>query len=80
MIGRRNITLTLRYQTCPTVQVGNFDLPQKNEVKYLDMHLVRRLVWKMNLKRKKTAQPKAKQMHWLFGKRSTLSMESKILL
>jgi hypothetical protein len=29
---------------------------------------------------KKTAQPKSKQMNWLFGRRSTPSMESKLLL
>jgi hypothetical protein len=34
-----HITFTLRNQTFPTVQMGNVDLPQKNEVKYLGMHL-----------------------------------------
>jgi hypothetical protein len=29
----RHITFTLRNQTCPTVQMGNVDLPQRNEVK-----------------------------------------------
>jgi hypothetical protein len=36
-----HITFTLRNQTCPTLQVGNVDLPQKNEVTYLGMHLER---------------------------------------
>jgi hypothetical protein len=35
----KHITYTLCKQTCRTVQMGNVDLPQKNEVKYLDMHL-----------------------------------------
>jgi hypothetical protein len=30
-----HITFTLRNQTCPTMQMSNVDLPQKNEVKYL---------------------------------------------
>jgi hypothetical protein len=37
-----HITFTLRNQTCSTVQMGSVDLPQKNEVKYLGMHLDRR--------------------------------------
>jgi retron-type reverse transcriptase len=39
----KHITFTLRNQTCRTVQMVNVDLPQKNEVKYLGMHLDRRL-------------------------------------
>jgi hypothetical protein len=38
-----HITFTLHKQTCPTVQMGSVDLPQKNEVKHLGMHLDRRL-------------------------------------
>jgi hypothetical protein len=37
-----HITSTLRNQTCPTMQMDNVHLPQKNEVKYLGMHLDRR--------------------------------------
>jgi hypothetical protein len=35
---------------------------------------------KAHKNRKKSAQPKAKQIHWLLGRRSTLSKESKLLL
>jgi hypothetical protein len=38
-----HVTFTLRNQASPTVQMGNVDLPQKNEVKYLGIHLDRRL-------------------------------------
>jgi hypothetical protein len=38
-----HITFTLRNQTFPTVQSGNVDLPQKNQVKYLGMYLNRSL-------------------------------------
>jgi hypothetical protein len=34
-----HITFTLHNQTCPTVHMGNVVLPQKNEVKYMGMHL-----------------------------------------
>jgi hypothetical protein len=63
------------------VQIGSVDLPQKNEVKYLAMHLVRRLTWAKHIKTKrKQLNLEAKQMHWLLGRRSTVSIESKLLL
>jgi hypothetical protein len=74
-----DITFILHNQTCPTVQMAKVDLPQKNEVKYLSMHLDRRLTWAKHIKFK-TAEPKAKQMHWLPGRRLTLSIETKLLL
>jgi hypothetical protein len=44
------ISFALRNQTCPTVQVGSVALPQRNEVKYPDMHLDRRLTWAKHIK------------------------------
>jgi hypothetical protein len=75
-----HITFTLRNQTCPTVQMGSVHVPQKGEVKYLSIHLYRRLTWAEHIKTKrKQLNLKAKQMHWLLG-RSSLSIESKLLL
>jgi hypothetical protein len=55
---------TLRNQTCPTVQMGSGDLPQKNEVKSLGMHLNRRMTRAKHIKTKrKQFNLKAKQMH-----------------
>jgi hypothetical protein len=51
-IKSTHITFTLRKQTCPTVQMGSVHLPQKNEVKYMGMHLDRRLTWAKHIKRK----------------------------
>jgi hypothetical protein len=57
--------------------MGSVDLPQKNEVKYLGMHLDRRLTWAKHIKTKrKQLNLKAKQMHWLLGRRSTLSVKA----
>jgi hypothetical protein len=45
------------------------------------MHLDRRLTWAKHIKTKrKQLNQKSKQMHWLLGRRSTLSTESKLLL
>jgi hypothetical protein len=49
----KHITFTLRNQTSPTVQVGSVDLPQKHEVKYLGIHLDRRLTWAKHIKTKR---------------------------
>jgi hypothetical protein len=60
--------------------MGNIAPPQKNEVKYLGMHLDTRLTWAKHIKtERKQLNLKAKQMHWLLGRRSTPSTESEIL-
>jgi aspartate carbamoyltransferase regulatory subunit len=61
-----HITFTLCNQTCLTMQMGNAALQQKNEVKYLGMHLDRRLTLAKHIKTKrKRRNLKARQMHWL---------------
>jgi hypothetical protein len=70
-----HITFTLRNQTCPTVQMDKFALPpppKKNEMSSLGIHLDRRLTWAKHIKTKRN-------QHWLL-ERSTLSIESKLLL
>jgi hypothetical protein len=61
--------------------MGNVDLPQKNEVKYLGMHLDGSLTLEMYIKPKENrSTKKQKPMPWLLGRRSTLSVESKFFL
>jgi hypothetical protein len=55
------------------------DLPQKNEVKDMDVHLDRKLAYAKHIKTKRQElNQKVKQMHWLLG-RSTLSVGSTLL-
>jgi hypothetical protein len=63
--------------------MGNVALPQKkkNEVKYLGMHLDIRLTWAEHIKAKKMQlNITVKKIYWLLRRRSTLSIESKLLL
>jgi hypothetical protein len=50
-----HITFSVRNQTCPTVQMGSVDLPKKNEVKYLGMHLDRKLTRESTSKQKENS-------------------------
>jgi hypothetical protein len=48
-----HITFTTRNLTCLTVQMNNVALPQVNQVKYIGMHLHRRLTWAKRVKMKR---------------------------
>jgi hypothetical protein len=61
--------------------MGDVALPQKNDVKYLGVHLDRRLTLAKPIKAKGNKQNlKVKKMQWLLETRSTLSIESILLL
>jgi hypothetical protein len=38
-----HVTFTTQRETCPTVHINNVNLPQQEDVKYLGLHLDRRL-------------------------------------
>ncbi len=44
-IKSAHITFTLRKNTCPAVSLNNVNIPLVNDVKYLGMHLDRRVTW-----------------------------------
>jgi hypothetical protein len=39
------VTFTTRRATCPPVHINDVQLPQKEDAKYLGLHLDRRLTW-----------------------------------
>jgi hypothetical protein len=76
-----HVTYITRRATCPPVKINNVQLPQSDEVKYLGLHLDRRLTWHKHIftKRKQLGLILTK-MHWLLGRKSQLSTTNKLLL
>jgi hypothetical protein len=75
------VTFTNRRTDCPVVTINGTQLPVKNEVKYLDLILNRKLTWKPHITAKKTQiNLKLRQMYWLNGRKSKLTTENKLLL
>lgn len=76
-----HITFTLRRDTCPPVQLNDKYIPQVDVVKYLGMHLDRRLTWKTHIwTKRKQLNLKFRKMYWLMGKKSKLSINNKLLV
>jgi hypothetical protein len=44
-----HITFTTRRETCTPVHINNIQLPQAEEIKYLGLHLDRRLTWRNHI-------------------------------
>jgi hypothetical protein len=40
-----HVTFTTRRETCPPVHINSVQLPPEEDVKYLELHLNRRLIW-----------------------------------
>lgn len=76
-----HITFTTKRPTCPPVTLNNIPIPQSKEVKYLGLHLDRRLTWKTHIsKKRKEMDIKIKKLYWLIGRKSPLTLENKTLL
>ena len=74
-----HITFTLRKNDCLPVYINGSQIPKSNCVKYLGMHLDRRLTWKDHIKKKREhLNIKTKKLYWLLGPKSELSLENKI--
>lgn len=76
-----HITFTLRRSTCPPVKLNDAEIPQKDCVKYLGMHLDRRLTWKAHIwAKRKQLGLKFRSLYWLLNPKSQLSLENKLLI
>jgi len=73
------VTFTLKKNTCPPLQPNNKQLTQPEEVKYLGVHLDRKLTWRKNISTKrKQLDLKLPKLYWIIGQKSQLSLESEI--
>lgn len=76
-----HVTFTLRRDTSPPIKIFNSLIPQNDHVRYLGIHLDRRLTWSYHIGSKLTQlKLKSNQLHWLIGQRSALDLKYKILL
>lgn len=76
-----HITFTLRKETCVSILINNQIVPQHSEVKYLGVHLDRRLTWKYHVEAKITQiKLTTAKLHWLIGRNSVLKLDCKLLL
>lgn len=75
------VTFTLRAGDCPPVNLGETILPHNDAVKYLGMHIDRRLTWKKHLhKKREELNLRYRGLHWLLGRNSVLSTDNKLLI
>jgi hypothetical protein len=76
-----HVTFTTRRATCPSVHINAVQLSQSDNVKYLGLHLDRRLTWHKHIftKRKQLGLTLTK-MNWLLGLQSHLSASNKLFL
>jgi DNA polymerase III sliding clamp (beta) subunit (PCNA family) len=66
---------------CPVVNINQTIIPQTEAVKYLGLPFDCRLNWKEHIARKrKQIDLKTKEINWLIGKKSHLSIENKLLI
>jgi hypothetical protein len=75
------VTFTLNKMTCPYVTLNNVHLPQVDKIKYLGIHLDRTLTWRKHITTKrKQLDLKLRNLYWIIGSKSQLSLENKLLV
>lgn len=76
-----HVTFALRHGSCPPVKLNSIQIPDCDVVRYLGIHMDRRLTWKKHIftKRKALSQ-QLRKLYWLMTRKSKLSLENKLLL
>lgn len=76
-----HITFTNRRESCPTVTFNGQQLKHVDTVKYLGMHLDRRLNWQKHIfTKRKQLGLQLHKLYWMIGRRSKLSVDNKVLV
>jgi hypothetical protein len=77
----QHVTFMLNKKTCPPVKINNNYLPQADEVKYLGIHLNRRLTCRKHITAKrKQLELRLRNLYWILGRQSQLTLNNKILV
>jgi len=75
------VTFTLRKNQCPPIFFNNILIPELPSVRYLGMYMDKKLTWREHIvKKRKQIDLKFKQLYWLLGRKSLLSLENKVLV
>jgi hypothetical protein len=76
-----HVPFSTRRETCPLVPINNVKYLQAEDVKYLGLHLERRLTWHKHIftKRKQLGMTLTK-MYWLLGRKSHITTGNKLLI
>nr|XP_012139058.1 PREDICTED: RNA-directed DNA polymerase from mobile element jockey-like [Megachile rotundata] len=76
-----HITFTTKHVEDSKIKINEESLVTRDSVKYLGMHLDKRLTWKNYIKMKrKQLDIKMKKLYWILGYTSPLSLQNKLLL
>jgi len=75
-----HVTFTLNKEAhCPAVTLNGKQITQGNAVKYLGIHMDRRMTWRTHiLAKRKQLGLKLQHMYWLLGRKSELTTENKL--
>uniref|UniRef100_A0A1B0CG46 Uncharacterized protein n=1 Tax=Lutzomyia longipalpis TaxID=7200 RepID=A0A1B0CG46_LUTLO len=76
-----HVTFTTRKGSCPPITLNNKQIPQADEVRYLGLHLDKRLTWHKHIwTKRKQLGLRMRDMYWYMGRKSKLSTYNKVLL
>jgi hypothetical protein len=76
-----NVIFTLRRDACPPVMLNNVTVPQSDHVRYLGIHLDKRLTWQKHIfTKRKQLGLQLRKLYWLLGRQSQVTLENKVLL
>jgi hypothetical protein len=76
-----HVTFTNQRETCPVVYINNALLPQAEDVKYLGIHLDKRITWlKYIFTKRKHLGITLTKLYWLLGRKSKLNLSNKLLI